>query len=403
MEGPQFDDIRPYRNEEVPDAVRQLLASGDWTPILTPWVGESAAQALLERAGEAGSIEDFQSQISQPLVEAILSNTTDGVSYEMPVDFDPVGALFISNHRDIVLDPSLINLALARTGAPTTEIGIGSNLLRLPWVECLVKLNRSFIVRRGGTPREQLVNSSQVAAYVRQVVLEKRRSVWLAQREGRAKDGDDRTSPALIRMLLDGGGQAAWDALRVHPVSLSYEWDPCDAMKVRELLMRESQDGKYEKAYGEDERSMKLGLFGPKGRVVVHFGEPIAFVEGPGRAPANLAAALDQALFGGFRVWPNQVWAARRLKPPEGLLWEDRHGQLSESEVAACEARVAAVVEEVQRTTDFSAETIARRWCQMVAQPLWNAEAIGEGGHRYVAMRCPVSPAEGPGAVAGSC
>lgn len=376
MEGARFDDIRPYLNEEVPAAVKQLLASGDWSPILTPLLGAQATADLLELMGSIESIERFQSLVSQPLIEAIISKTTDGVSFEMPKCFDPVGALFISNHRDIVLDPSLINVALARSGAPTTEIGIGSNLLRLPWVECLVKLNRSFIVRRGGTPREQLTNSAQVAAYVRQVVLERRRSVWLAQREGRAKDGDDRTSPALVRMLLDGGGKAAWESLRVHPVSLSYEWDPCDAMKVRELLLREAQGGHYEKAPGEDEQSMKLGLFGPKGRVVVHFGEPIAFVEGPGRPAANLATALDKALYSGFRIWPNQIWAARQVAPPEGWDWKDGHGALTRAEVAACEARLESVVQWVQSTTSFSVQQIRERWCRMVAQPLWNAEAV---------------------------
>ena len=97
-------------------------------------------------------------------------------------------------------------------------------------------------------------------------------------------------------------------------------------------------------------------------------------------------------MFGGFRVWPNQVWAARKLGPPEGHEWKDRHGPLNAAETEACEARIAAVVEEVQRTTDFPAEAIAQRWCQMVAQPLWNVEAIGEGAKRPSAMRCPVNP-----------
>jgi hypothetical protein len=382
MEGACFDDIRPYINEEVPAAVKQLLASGDWSPILTPLLGAEATAALLGHMASIESIERFQSLVSQPLIEAIIAKTTAGVSFEMPRCFDPVGALFISNHRDIVLDPSLINVALAQSGAPTTEIGIGSNLLRLPWVECLVKLNRSFIVRRGGTPREQLMNSAQVAAYVRRVVLENRRSVWLAQREGRAKDGDDRTSPALVRMLLDGGGKEAWEALRVHPVSLSYEWDPCDAMKVRELLLREAQGGQYEKAPGEDEQSMKLGLFGPKGRVVVHFGEPIPYVEGPGRPAANLATALDEALFRGFRIWPNQIWAARQVAPPEGWDWRDNHGALSPEEVSACEARLESVVQWVESSTSFSAREIRERWCRMVAQPLWNAEAIAHSDEK---------------------
>ena len=367
--------MRPYHNHEVPAAIELLKAAVDWQNVLEPFMGAGEAKALLTRMSGITGVEGFQEEISKPVIEALLTSSTDVVTYSLPDDFDPDGALFISNHRDIVLDPSLINLALVEVGASTTEIGIGSNLLGLPWVEALVRLNRSFIVKRGGTPREQLANSAEVAAYVREVVMKERRSVWLAQREGRAKDGNDRTSPALVRMLLDGGGLEQWEGLRVHPVALSYEWDPCDGMKVRELLMREANGGQYEKSPGEDERSMKMGLFGWKGSVHVGVGLPEAWHAGEGRPHQVLAEAVDRVIFGNMKLWPNQLWAAEQLEPgaTAGL---KPSGEESCSE---CEARIEEVIAYVQQDQVFSAEAIRRKWCEITAQPVFNLLQVEAG------------------------
>lgn len=368
MEGDAFAHMRPFRDEEVPAAVALLRESVDWFEVLEPFMGKVAARALLHQLDGVKTVAAFQESISKPVVQAILESSASEVTYSFPRDFNPEGALFISNHRDIVLDPSLINLALVEAGASTTEIGIGSNLLGLPWVKALVRLNRSFIVSRGGTAREQLANSAEVAAYVRDVVLNNRRSVWLAQREGRAKNGDDRTSPALIRMLLDGGGQRNWEDLRVHPVALSYEWDPCDGMKVRELLMREANGGQYNKSPGEDERSMKMGLFGWKGRVHVGVCAPSAWPKGEGRPHQLLAESTDADIMSAMRLWPNQLWAAEHLHPGiAGGLFE-----ASDEVSAACEKRVQEVIQFVQRDQAFSANEVRRKWCEITAQPVIN-------------------------------
>ena len=368
MEGDAFAHMRPFRDDEVPAAIALLKQSVDWQEVLSPFMGDELAAALLDQMDRIQTVDSFQEEISKPVVEAILGNSAAAVSYSLPEDFDPVGALFISNHRDIVLDPSLINLALVQVGAGTTEIGIGSNLLGLPWVKALVRLNRSFIVTRGGTAREQLANSAEVAAYVRHVVLKHRRSVWLAQREGRAKDGDDRTSPALIRMLLDGGGKSSWEDLRVHPVALSYEWDPCDGMKVRELLMRESNSGHYMKSPGEDERSMKMGLFGWKGRVHVGVCRPSRWLDEGGRPHQVLAEAIDLHIMTAMKLWPNQLWAAEQVKPgvTQGL-WES-----SNRVCAECEDRIAQVIRYVQLDQSFSAAAIRTKWCEITSQPVFN-------------------------------
>jgi len=374
-----FAHMRPYRADEVPDAIRFLLGALDWASQLTPFIGEESAAQLIQELHEVNSVEAFQDRLSKTFIDLILERTADDVTFSFSDEFEGHGALFISNHRDIVLDPSLINRALLSRSMPTTQIGIGSNLLETPWVEKLVRLNKSFIVQRGGTPREQLMRSAEVAAYVRHVVLGEDASVWLAHREGRAKDGNDRTSSALIRMLLNGEDGLEWNQLKVQPVSLSYEWDPCDGMKVRELLMREKNGGAYEKSAGEDERSMKQGLFGWKGGIHVEFCSPIKWEDAPeGVRPAvHIAERIDDQLHRSMKDWPAQHWAAAewlRLKGGEPTQnWpEDWIPDVVSSEVAEkCEKRLRAIH---QMLSDINAneEEVRLKWCEITMNPLIN-------------------------------
>ena len=374
MSEDRFQHMRPFCDAEVPAAIERLKGEKDLREAMDLFLGEAQSAWVMALADGLQSISDFQETISKPLVKKILASTAADVTFDFPEYFDPVGALFISNHRDIVLDPALINLSLAERGAPTTEIGIGSNLLGLSWVRDVVRLNKSFVVPRGGGPRDQLKASADVAAYVRKVVLEEKRSVWLAQREGRAKDGNDLTSPALIRMLLDGGGKDMWDSLRVHAVSLSYEWDPCDAMKVRELLFRQEQEGVYTKSAGEDERSMRQGLLGWKGRIHIRFSAPVAWEEGEDRDHVRMAGVMDGHIHSGLRPFENAEYAAHlcgHAGPSEALI--------SDVEIQkACEERLEQVIAEVQADTKFEAEAIRNVWCEMMARPWVNAQQTAE-------------------------
>lgn len=374
-----FAHMRPYLDEEVPEAIQRLLAALDWESQLGPFIGKERAAGLIQGLTELTSVEAFQDQLSRVFIDMLLERTAEEVTMEFPEGFEGHGALFISNHRDIVLDPSLVNMALLSKGEPTTQIGIGSNLLQTEWVEKLVRLNKSFIVQRGGTPREQLMRSAEVAEYVRHVINEMDASVWLAQREGRAKDGDDKTSPALIRMLLDGGEGDAWDRLKVQPVSLSYEWDPCDGMKVRELLIRERNNGEYEKATGEDERSMKQGLFGWKGRIHVAFCNPVSWEAPPEgvRSTVHLAGRVDHALHSAMKTWPSQHWAARewsRLTGGRGENWPaDWTPEAVNAEVAdQCEKRIAVIVSSLT-DIEVSADEVRMKWCEITMNPLINS------------------------------
>ena len=240
-----FEDMAPLKGEEAAKALVSLRDGTDWVRQLGKVLSHEQAHELLAAWNHAEDVEGFQLNVVKPFLEALADKTTSGFTWSGELSSLKSGLLFLTNHKDIVLDPSFLNVVLLGQGLPATEIGIGSNLLVSPWVNALVRLNRCFVVERSGSARDRYQHSLRTAAYIRHITAQNQ-PVWLAHREGRAKDGVDATAPALIRTLSDNGQPATWDALHVSPVSLSYEWDPCDSMKVRELLTRE-RDGDYTK------------------------------------------------------------------------------------------------------------------------------------------------------------
>jgi hypothetical protein len=367
----QFENIRPFFDHEAAEAATSLAKIIDWEGLLTPLVGRENAAELAKNILQVDSISDFQDDLTYPFLEALIESTTDGVTlgysfgaFEKDLESP---TLHLTNHRDIVLDPSLVNVARMGCGFPSTEIGIGDNLLSHKWLEDLVRLNRCFIVRRGGGPRERWESSLLVATYIRHVV-KNGSSVWLAQKEGRAKDGRDSTSPALIRMLISEGGKEAWEMLNVKPVSISYEWDPCDYMKVRELLKKE-HEGEYLKEPGEDERSMASGMTGWKGRIHLEFCATIPWKEVEGeRTERTIAELVDRAIYQGYKIFPNQVIAANRLGLDE-LAGCTSDIQVTDEDRAFFSNRIDKVVEEVG-TNIASKEKIENTFCEIMVQPL---------------------------------
>jgi hypothetical protein len=276
----------------------------------------------------------------------MIASTTAGLSVSGLESLDPAMAyLFVSNHRDITLDPALTNYALHRGGHRTLRIAIGDNLLTERWVADLMRLNKSFVVQRSarGT-RELLVASKLLSQYIRQSIQVDEQPVWIAQREGRAKDGIDRTEPAIIKMLSLSRDRASEEfgehiaGLRIVPVAISYELDPCDALKARELAQR-AATGSYAKADREDVASIGRGISGNKGCVHLAFGKPL----GPGLAdPAAVARSIDVQIRGAYRLRPTNLWAYRELygEPPDTV--EIHAGSCSE---AAFRARIEAMPE----------------------------------------------------------
>ncbi|WP_430461908.1 1-acyl-sn-glycerol-3-phosphate acyltransferase [Thalassolituus sp. LLYu03] len=306
-----FADIRPYNDDEVPAVIERLMRSGDLAgallkyrfPRIPAWLRPLLSPLLWafmkQRLKSIHTVETFQHLIAD-WVEAILEKSSAGIEVRGLDKLEPGKSyLWISNHRDIAMDPTMINFSLHHAGWPTSRIAIGDNLLRHPDVSDIMRLNKSFVVKRTvANKREKLRELQRLSAYIRES-LDDGHSIWIAQREGRAKDGIDETDTAVIKMLALNGrdrDEAFTDtmrAMRPVPVSIQYEWDPCDLLKARELTHRE-QHGRYEKADDEDTRSILLGLTGFKGRIFVDFGEPLSDAEL--ESPDAVAAAIDRQL-----------------------------------------------------------------------------------------------------------
>ena len=235
----EFDEIRPYEPEEMKQAFEDLLNDRQFNVVMkgfAPWLPKSMRNGLLRLAFTGVKTPlDFQKRFMKPVVNYIIRKHTDGCSFddqslERRVD---ERATFVSNHRDIVLDSAFLDVKLVETGYPTTvEIGIGDNLLIYPWIKRLVRMNKAFTVRRGLSLRETLAASQLMSRYIHFAVTQKKENIWIAQREGRAKDSNDRTQDAVLKMLAMGGDLKE---LNIVPLTISYEYDPCDYLKAQEF------------------------------------------------------------------------------------------------------------------------------------------------------------------------
>ena len=313
----EFDAIRPYDDHEVPAVLARLLGDQAFLDILTHFRFPRFAGALgwalkpliahrlrREFAG-VNSVASLQDKV-EVYVDHTIERATDGVTYTGVEQFKSGSAyLFIANHRDIVMDPAFVNYAVYHAGLPTPRIAIGDNLLQKPFVSDLMRLNKSFIVHRSISGRREKLTAYQLlSAYINHSIRKDGESIWIAQAEGRAKDGDDRTDSAILKMFHMSRKDEAFadviNALRLTPVSISYEYDPCDQAKARELFIRASS-GSYTTAAGEDDQSIALGITGYKGRVHVHFAAPVS----QGLDDSKLLAAeMDRQILGGYRLFP---------------------------------------------------------------------------------------------------
>ncbi len=350
-----FDSIRPYRDDEVAVVIQRLAhdpvllraAAAFFAPRLArwlPWLARQAARrAIRRRTAGLDSVQDVQLWLADYMARAI-RDTIDELSVD-GLETLPVGQpyLFLSNHRDILMDSGLLNYLLHQAGHRTSRPAVGDNLLTEPYAADLMRLNKSFVVERSVTGTKAIYQAiTRTSAYIRHS-LEEGESVWIAQREGRAKDGFDRTDPALLKMLslayrkeLGGFGELL-ARIRLVPVSVSYELDPCDLRKAHELYVAR-QRGRYVKHPGEDLESIVDGIIGYKGRVHLQLAPPLA---GEFADPDAMAAALDRIIVGGLRVFPTHVAAARRM----GIDCADsaypplaRVSRVFEARLAACPA-----------------------------------------------------------------
>ncbi|SEK31255.1 Acyltransferase [Colwellia chukchiensis] len=322
-----FDDIRPYRDDEVVAVIENLInqpgLQASIASLKMPRLYQLLPQlacamvkwSLKFRVKKFHSIDKIQMEVAKYL-HHLIKKSTAGFSFNGLANFDSSKpALFISNHRDIVLDVALVNLALHKNGLNTVEAAVGDNLLHQPWVADLMRINKSFIVKRSEeNKRAMLKASKQLSAYIHDSIVNRQQNIWIAQREGRAKDGIDKTNAALISMLLLNKDKQTSIAdylseLNIVPVSISYEYDPCDHDKAIELAER-AATGHYQKQEGEDLKSITQGLIGQKGRVHIEFCQPI---QGDFADSKAIAAAIDKEIIGNYKLYDSNLVAHASL------------------------------------------------------------------------------------------
>lgn len=272
MDITEFNEIRPYDDKEIPQILEELIADPAFQKAACAAVPNVPFELLAQKMRACKSKLDFQKAFCYGILWKIAKEHTDGLTLDHTALPDKEKAYtYMSNHRDIVLDSGFLSILLVDEGMDTVEIAIGDNLLIYPWIKKLVRVNKSFIVQRALTMRQMLESSARMSRYMHYTIAEKNQSIWIAQREGRAKDSNDRTQDSILKMLAMGGEGHVVNRLmemNIAPMALSYEYDPCDFLKAREFqLKRDSED--YKKTTKDDLINMETGLFGYKGRV--HF------------------------------------------------------------------------------------------------------------------------------------
>ena len=363
QESIDFEDIRPYRDDEIAAVVARLVNDREFIDTLLgmkfprlahwlPWLLRPLIHKVLRREfGHLSSVRQCQELISRQLTQ-LLGRVTDGVTVSGLDKLDPDRAyLFIGNHRDIAMDPAMVNVSLYNQGMNTTRIAIGDNLLTKPFTSDLMRLNKSFIVKRSVIGRrEKLAALKELSAYIHHSLPAETHSIWRAPRAARATAGSHRTDPALFNMLvLNNPGKEsfgeAFAQLHPVPVAVSYEWDPCDAVKARELYALQTE-GSYEKAEHEDIESIYQGIVGEKGHIEVAFGEELTepFVDAD-----EAAEAVDQQIYRNYRLQASHLIAFEQLyddNPSTGQ-WKQALGAVDwQAKRATLQARLSKVPEQ---------------------------------------------------------
>jgi hypothetical protein len=273
-----FEDLRPYYDSETRVVMDRMVKDPLYMQLVSfIWPGISKEEAFA-RAARVDSSMAFQSEFMRDAIWTIVKGTSKGLSWSGLDKLDRNAAyLYIANHRDILLDSAILQIVLDKEGFETSEITFGSNLMEQGFITDFGRMNRMFTVQREGNAKELYDISRQLSAYIRHTIIDKKTSVWIAQRNGRTKDGNDQTQTGLLKMLGLSGGKDfvnSFSQLSIVPLTISYEYEPCDALKVQELYLS-SLHSKYVKAPGEDMNSIVTGIKQPKGKIHMTFGTPI--------------------------------------------------------------------------------------------------------------------------------
>jgi hypothetical protein len=324
----EFDAIRPYNNDEIPGVVNELLHDrlmNAQLKTLLPWLPQWIRNGVLRLAFIGiHSTLDFQLRFMKPIVGYILRKCSNGATFEhSKITAGQERYTFMSNHRDIVLDSAILDYLLHKYKFPTTcEIAIGDNLLIYPWIEKVVKLNKAFTVRRGLGSKDLLKSSMLMSQYIHYAVNQKHENIWIAQREGRAKDSSDTTQESVLKMLAMGSEEEnpieQLRDLNIVPLTISYEYDPCDYLKATEFQLKRD-DPAYKKSKADDENNMREGIWGFKGSIHYEAAPCInTWLDELKDLPKNeffteVAHRIDQQIHAGYKLFPGNYVAADLL------------------------------------------------------------------------------------------
>ena len=324
MDTTEFDEIRPYNDEELPQIFEELIADPAFQKAATDAIPNVPFELLAQKIRACKSKLDFQETFCYGILWKIAADHTDGLTLDHTAVPDKSKAYtYLSNHRDIILDSGFLSILLIDQGMDTVEIAIGDNLLVYPWIKKLVRVNKSFIVQRALTMRQMLESSARMSRYMHYTISEKKQSIWIAQREGRAKDSNDRTQDSVLKMLAMGGEGDLIDRLmemNIAPLAISYEYDPCDFLKAQEFQLKRDIEG-YKKTTQDDLISMQTGLFGYKGKV--HFQTAPCINDRLAQLDRSLpkqelfssiSSCIDQRIHSNYRIYSGNYVAYDLLK-----------------------------------------------------------------------------------------
>lgn len=317
----QFDSIRPFYDNEVNEALALILHHPMMKAMMSFTFPDKDPSFWEQKLLDTHSIRDFQAKILYHSIQKILEKSSDGLTTS---GFEKLqkntSYLYISNHRDIILDTSLLNVTLLDKGLIMTASAIGDNLVQKKFTHILSKLNRNFLIQRNLSPRELLQSSKLVSEYIQKLITAENRSVWIAQREGRTKDGNDTTQQGVLKMLGMASDEENlmdyFKKLRIVPVSISYEYDPTDALKIPRLVAEANQET-YVKDKNEDFNNLLSGIMGQKKRIHIHIGDVLdseldfigTQIEGTNKQIQALAQTIDASIISGYKLWPTNYIA----------------------------------------------------------------------------------------------
>lgn len=377
----QFDAIRPFEPSELPEVFDRLLQNEQFLQVLAYLYPGVPKKAIGMKMHQCRTNLDFQKAFCYDFLKNLLAKASLGIT----ADFHNIDVkkrhTFVSNHRDIVLDSALLHVELIDAGSDTTtEIAIGDNLLKLPWVKDIVRLNKSFIVERSLPMRQMLMASKRLSDYMHFVIAEKNDNVWIAQREGRAKNSDDRTQEAILKMMTMGGEGTIAErlkALHIVPLAISYEFDPCDWLKAREMQLRRDV-ADWKKGPMDDVISMQTGIMGYKGHI--HYHSAPCIDQWIDSLPADMsktdfyaavAQHIDHEIWRGYRLYPSNYVALDLLRGNN-----DMASHYTEADRTAFEKYLEGQLAKINDLPNADTAFLRERMLEMYANPAINQLSV---------------------------